>query len=92
MNRLSPPLPGNRLSRWLAGAAAVFGLAVSAVLGAFVFLALLGLALVAMLVIAARLALLRRRLRRSSGAAPGRTPGGVVADAEYVVVERHTRY
>lgn len=88
MHRLSPPRPGNRLTRWVAGVAAVLGLAVSAVLGAFVFLALLGLALVAALLVSVRLALLRRRLRRTGARAPAGASGVVVADAEYVIVER----
>ncbi|MDZ3822094.1 MAG: hypothetical protein U0S76_00655 [Pseudoxanthomonas sp.] len=88
MHRLSPPRRGNRLTRWVAGLAAVLGLAVSAVLGAFVFLALLGLALVASLVLAVRLALLRRRLGRTQGRRPAGARGGVVADADYVVLER----
>lgn len=88
MARLSPPAPGNRLTRWLATAAAALALVASAVLGAVVFLALLGIALIASLVIAVRLAVLRRRLRRLRGQGAGPGQGGVVADAEYVVLER----
>lgn len=88
MARQSPALPGNRLSRWLATVAGALALVAGAVLGAFVFLALLGIAAVAALVIAVRLAALRRRLRRAGAGSAGARQGGTVGDAEYVVLER----
>jgi hypothetical protein len=68
---------------WLAWLLAIPALAVAALFGLFVFLAVLGLALVIALYFGVRIWWLKRRLRRAAGSE--------VLEAEYVVVRDSSR-
>lgn len=73
----------NRPPAWLAWLLAIPALALAALFGLFVFLAVLGLALVIALYFGVRLWWLKRRMRR--------TGGTQVIEGEYVVVREERR-
>lgn len=96
MNHRSSVLPGHGrgpFARIILALASTAALVAAAVIGAFVFVALLGLLVLAAAGLWARLAWLRWRLRRGqptrvTGAASGTRPrpGGTTLDGDYVVI------
>lgn len=90
---LSGP-PANPITRLLAGLVGVIVLIAAAFFGLFLFLAVIGVGLVAWAVFRLRMWWLRRRMRAAGAAAPGPSSqragerDGTVIDADYEVVSR----
>lgn len=85
--RLAGP-PRGRLAQLVAGLVSALALVVAAVLGAFVFLAALGVVLITAVAVMVRVAWLRRRLRAAGqGSSPKATdPRSGTIDGEYRVI------
>jgi membrane protein implicated in regulation of membrane protease activity len=96
--QISGPRAGSRpglVARMVYGLLAVVALAAAAFLGAFVFLAALGLFMIASLVLVVRVWWFRRQLERAAGAGTARGPAGRgparptdVIEGEYHVVDQ----